>query len=162
MSVETFVEDAGLFYERLGLSRTAGRVMSWLLAAETGDPDAPELAEALAVAKSSMSVALALACGLRSVGHHPLPAAPRRFEPMTVARGVEFAPLNDEMLALQDTARGQGPRSGPCHQPQSNAVQLRSSRRLSAEISGSDLGLLRLLVIRDGPGTPTAPASRRS
>ncbi|MGA5761276.1 GbsR/MarR family transcriptional regulator [Nonomuraea bangladeshensis] len=58
MSVETFVEDAGLFYERLGLSRTAGRVMGWLLAAETGDADAPELAEALAVAKSSMSVAL--------------------------------------------------------------------------------------------------------
>ncbi|MEV4530200.1 MarR family transcriptional regulator [Streptosporangium sp. NPDC049304] len=58
MMVDAFVEDAGLFYERLGLSRTAGRVMGWLLVAETGDADAPELAEALAVAKSSMSVAL--------------------------------------------------------------------------------------------------------
>ncbi|MFI7699964.1 GbsR/MarR family transcriptional regulator [Nonomuraea sp. NPDC049480] len=58
MSIDGFVEDAGLFYERLGLSRTSGRVMGWLLAAEADSADAPELAEALAVAKSSMSVAL--------------------------------------------------------------------------------------------------------
>src|SRR5690606_5303426 len=58
VSLERFIEDAGLFYERLGLSRTAGRVMGWLRTAESGDADAPQLAEALAVAKSSMSVAL--------------------------------------------------------------------------------------------------------
>ncbi|WP_433432040.1 GbsR/MarR family transcriptional regulator [Nonomuraea sp. CA-141351] len=58
MSVDQFVEDAGMFYERLGLSRTSGRVMGWLLTAEADSADAPELAEALAVAKSSMSVAL--------------------------------------------------------------------------------------------------------
>ncbi|MCF6466851.1 MarR family transcriptional regulator [Nonomuraea sp. MG754425] len=58
MDVDQFVEDAGLFYARLGLSRTAGRVMGWLLTAESGSADAPELAEELAVAKSSMSIAL--------------------------------------------------------------------------------------------------------
>ncbi|MEV4102454.1 MarR family transcriptional regulator [Nonomuraea sp. NPDC049649] len=58
MGVDQFVEDAGLFYERLGLSRTAGRVMGLLLVTESGSADAPELTEALAVAKSSMSVAL--------------------------------------------------------------------------------------------------------
>ncbi|TXK40021.1 MarR family transcriptional regulator [Nonomuraea sp. C10] len=58
VSVDEFVEDAGLFYERLGLSRTSGRAMGWLLTAGTSGADAPELAEALAVAKSSMSVAL--------------------------------------------------------------------------------------------------------
>ena len=58
MNVDEFVESAGLFYERLGLSRTSGRVMGWLLAAEADSADAPELAEALGVAKSSMSVAL--------------------------------------------------------------------------------------------------------
>ncbi|TDD13209.1 GbsR/MarR family transcriptional regulator [Nonomuraea diastatica] len=58
MGVDQFVEDAGLFYARLGLSRTAGRVMGWLLTAESGSADAPELAEGLAVAKSSMSIAL--------------------------------------------------------------------------------------------------------
>ncbi|WP_431930964.1 GbsR/MarR family transcriptional regulator [Nonomuraea jabiensis] len=58
MGVDQFVEDAGLFYARLGLSRTAGRVMGWLLTAESGSADAPELSEALAVAKSSMSISL--------------------------------------------------------------------------------------------------------
>lgn len=58
MGVDRFVEDAGLFYERLGLSRTAGRVMGLLLVTESGSADAPELTKALAVAKSSMSVAL--------------------------------------------------------------------------------------------------------
>lgn len=58
MSIDHFVEDAGLFYERLGLSRTSGRVMGWLLTADTDSADAPQLAEALAVAKSSMSIAL--------------------------------------------------------------------------------------------------------
>ncbi|MEV1005615.1 hypothetical protein [Nonomuraea sp. NPDC050202] len=50
---DVFVEDAGLFYERLELSRASGGVMGWPLTADTSDADAPELAEALAVAKSS-------------------------------------------------------------------------------------------------------------
>ncbi|NRQ36953.1 MarR family transcriptional regulator [Nonomuraea sp. NN258] len=58
MDVDHFVEDAGLFYERLGLSRTSGRAMGRLLTAAADSADAPELAQALGVAKSSMSVAL--------------------------------------------------------------------------------------------------------
>lgn len=54
---------------------------------------------------------LALALGLRAAGHRPLLAAPRRFAPLAAAHGVEFAPLNDEMLGLQDTVRGQGVRA---------------------------------------------------
>lgn len=54
---------------------------------------------------------LALACGLLAAGHRPLLAAPRRFEPLAAARGVDFAPLNDEMLALQDKVQGQGVRA---------------------------------------------------
>ncbi|MDQ1287121.1 MAG: hypothetical protein QG622_686 [Actinomycetota bacterium] len=54
--LNNFVEEAGLFFERLGLSRTAGRVMGWLLVGP--DAEAGELAGHLAVAKSSMSVAL--------------------------------------------------------------------------------------------------------
>ena len=53
-----FIEDAGMFFERLGLSRTAGRVVGWLLISPDGTADAPELCADLAVAKSSMSVAL--------------------------------------------------------------------------------------------------------
>lgn len=57
-TVEEFTEEAGLFYERLGLSRTAGRVVGHLLVSEDGSADAPGLCEHLSVAKSSMSVAL--------------------------------------------------------------------------------------------------------
>ncbi|MFI7538961.1 GbsR/MarR family transcriptional regulator [Streptosporangium sp. NPDC049376] len=57
-TVEEFVESAGLYFERLGLSRTSGRVIGCLLA-DTGEGlDAPGLCERLGVAKSSMSVAL--------------------------------------------------------------------------------------------------------
>jgi sterol 3beta-glucosyltransferase len=54
---------------------------------------------------------LALACGLLAAGHRPLLAAPRRFAPMAAARGVEFAPLDDELLTLQDSVKGQGVRA---------------------------------------------------
>lgn len=53
-----FVEDSGMYFERLGLSRTSGRVIGWLLISPDGTADAPELCADLAVAKSSMSVAL--------------------------------------------------------------------------------------------------------
>lgn len=53
-----FVEDAGIFFERLGLSRTAGRVVGRLLISPDGTADAPELCAELGVAKSSMSAAL--------------------------------------------------------------------------------------------------------
>lgn len=53
-----FVEDAGLYFERLGFSRTAGRIMGWLLTADDDGADAPEMCAALGVAKSSVSVAL--------------------------------------------------------------------------------------------------------
>ncbi|MBB3724533.1 GbsR/MarR family transcriptional regulator [Nonomuraea dietziae] len=56
--VEEFVEEAGLYFERLGLSRTSGRAIGWLLASSDGTADASELGGRLGVAKSSMSVAL--------------------------------------------------------------------------------------------------------
>lgn len=54
---------------------------------------------------------LALACGLLAAGHRPVLAAPRRFAPFAEGHGVEFVPLNDEMLGLQDTVKGQGVRA---------------------------------------------------
>ncbi|MFF4623835.1 glycosyltransferase [Nonomuraea jabiensis] len=54
---------------------------------------------------------LALARGLLAAGHQPVLAAPRRFESLAAVHGVEFAPLNDEMFALQDAVKGQGVRA---------------------------------------------------
>jgi len=53
-----FVEAAALYFERLGLSRTAGRIMGRLLTTNDNGMDAPELCSDLGVAKSSVSVAL--------------------------------------------------------------------------------------------------------
>jgi DNA-binding transcriptional regulator GbsR (MarR family) len=55
---QEFVEAAALYFERLGLSRTSGRVLGTLLVSSEGSADAPELCADLGVAKSSMSVAL--------------------------------------------------------------------------------------------------------
>lgn len=54
---------------------------------------------------------LALACGLLAAGHRPLLAAPRRYAPLAAARGVEFAPLDDELLSLQSAVKGRGVRA---------------------------------------------------
>lgn len=54
---------------------------------------------------------LALARGLLAAGHRPVLAAPRRFQPLAAGHGVEFAPLSDEMFALQDSVKGQGVRA---------------------------------------------------
>ncbi|MFI7699963.1 glycosyltransferase [Nonomuraea sp. NPDC049480] len=54
---------------------------------------------------------LALARGLTAAGHQPVVAAPRRFQPLADRHGVDFVPLNDEMLELQDSVKGQGVRA---------------------------------------------------
>lgn len=54
---------------------------------------------------------LALARGLTTAGHQPVVAAPRRFQPLAAGHGVDFVPLNDEMLELQDSVKGQGVRA---------------------------------------------------
>lgn len=55
---DEFVEQAGVHFQRMGLSRTAGRSLGYLLVSADGTADAGELCEALGVAKSSVSVAL--------------------------------------------------------------------------------------------------------
>ncbi|SEG91722.1 sterol 3beta-glucosyltransferase [Nonomuraea solani] len=54
---------------------------------------------------------LALAKGLLAAGHQPVVAAPRRFQPLAAAHGIDCVPLNDEMLDLQDLAKGKGARA---------------------------------------------------
>lgn len=54
---------------------------------------------------------VALARGLAAAGHRPVVAAPRRFEALTAAHGIEFVPLADDMLELQDSVKGQGVRA---------------------------------------------------
>ncbi|GJM42315.1 MAG: transcriptional regulator [Ardenticatenaceae bacterium] len=52
-----YVEEFGLFFEQFGSSRTAGRILGWLLICEPPHQTMNELAETLQVSKSSISTA---------------------------------------------------------------------------------------------------------
>jgi DNA-binding transcriptional regulator GbsR (MarR family) len=50
-----FAEEVGLFFEQVGLSRTDGRILGWLLVADPPDQTMMDIVEALQVSKSSVS-----------------------------------------------------------------------------------------------------------
>jgi DNA-binding transcriptional regulator GbsR (MarR family) len=56
---QRFIEDTGMFFERLGLSRMAGRIVGYLLVCEPPEQTMPEIIEALQASKSAISNALA-------------------------------------------------------------------------------------------------------
>ncbi len=49
------MEEFGLFYEQYGLSRTAGRILAWLMICDPPHQTMHELVDALQVSKSSIS-----------------------------------------------------------------------------------------------------------
>jgi DNA-binding transcriptional regulator GbsR (MarR family) len=53
-----FVEDCGLYFEGVGLTRVAGRIIGWLLVCDPPYQQQTELVDALQASKSSISVAL--------------------------------------------------------------------------------------------------------
>jgi DNA-binding transcriptional regulator GbsR (MarR family) len=55
---QQFVEDCGLYFEGIGLTRIAGRIIGWLLICDPPHQQQSELVEALEASKSSISVAL--------------------------------------------------------------------------------------------------------
>lgn len=55
---QQFVEECGLYFEGIGLTRIAGRIIGWLLICEPPHQQQSELVEALGASKSSVSVAL--------------------------------------------------------------------------------------------------------
>ena len=72
-----FVESTGLYFERLGLSRTSGRVLGHLFVEESGSADAAELCAVLDVAKSTLSVSLRRLEQLGLVRRHRPPGRKR-------------------------------------------------------------------------------------
>ncbi|MBX3065376.1 MAG: MarR family transcriptional regulator [Anaerolineae bacterium] len=53
-----FIDDIGFYFENLGLQRTGGRIMAYLMICEPPYQSMPELVEALQASKSTISVAL--------------------------------------------------------------------------------------------------------
>ena len=55
---QQFVEEVGLYFERIGLTRMEGRVIGWLLICDPPYQSMSDLVEALGASKSSISVSL--------------------------------------------------------------------------------------------------------
>ena len=55
---QQFVEEVGLYFERVGLTRMEGRVIGWLLISDPPQQSMGDLVDALGASKSSISVAL--------------------------------------------------------------------------------------------------------
>lgn len=105
---EEFVEDAGVFFERLGLSRTSGRIIGWLLTDSDGSTDAPRLCAKLATAKSSVSVALRQLETARLIERYRSPGERRvRYRVVGDVFGRAFRAKMAELEAFTDlVARG--------------------------------------------------------
>jgi DNA-binding transcriptional regulator GbsR (MarR family) len=55
---QQFVEDMGLYFEKIGLTRMGGRIIGWLLICDPPRQTMGDLVEALQASKSSVSTAL--------------------------------------------------------------------------------------------------------
>jgi DNA-binding transcriptional regulator GbsR (MarR family) len=55
---QQFIEEVGLYFERIGLTRMEGRIIGWLLICDPPHQTMGELVEAIGASKSSVSVAL--------------------------------------------------------------------------------------------------------
>lgn len=74
-----YIEEFGLFYEQYGLSRTAGRILAWLMVCEPPHQTMNDLVEALQVSKSSISTASRLLIQGNIIERISLPGERRDF-----------------------------------------------------------------------------------
>jgi DNA-binding transcriptional regulator GbsR (MarR family) len=76
---QQFVEDCGLYFERVGLTRVAGRIIGWLLVCHPPHQQQSDLVEALQASKSTISVALNVLTTLYLVERFTLPGDRRTY-----------------------------------------------------------------------------------
>lgn len=55
---QQFVEDCGLYFEKIGLTRMAGRIIGWLLICDPPQQAMSDIVDALQASKSSISTSL--------------------------------------------------------------------------------------------------------
>lgn len=78
-TLQQFTEDLGLYFEANGLTRTAGRIIGWLLVCDPTQQTMPDLVEALGISKSNISTALTLLRQNRLVDRISLPGQRRDY-----------------------------------------------------------------------------------
>lgn len=104
-SIEQFVEDMGLYFERNGLTRMAGRIIGWLMICQPPHQTMSEIVSVLGASKSSVSTALALLNQVNLIDRISLPGERRdyfRINPDFWTRA--FAARASEITALKTMA----------------------------------------------------------
>ena len=77
--LQQYVEEFGLYFERVGLPRMAGRIIGTLLISEPAQQSMQEIGAALQASKSSVSTALKLLVSLRLVDQVSIPGERRDY-----------------------------------------------------------------------------------
>jgi DNA-binding IclR family transcriptional regulator len=105
-----FIEDVGLFFEQMGLSRMAGRILGVLLVSDPPEQSLNDLCDRLGVSKSSVSTTARLLAGEGLVEQVPSRVARRDYFRFRSGGWLEFMRRRMEiMAALHDiTDRGLG------------------------------------------------------
>jgi DNA-binding transcriptional regulator GbsR (MarR family) len=76
---QQYVEDMGLYFERLGTTRMAGRMIGWLLICDPPHQSMAELEDALQAAKSTISTTIRLLEQLYLIERVSLPGERRTY-----------------------------------------------------------------------------------
>lgn len=74
-----FVENVGLYFEQIGLTRMEGRIIGWLLICDPPQQSMTDLVEALGASKSSISVSLRTLTTLYLIEQISLPGQRRDY-----------------------------------------------------------------------------------
>jgi DNA-binding MarR family transcriptional regulator len=97
-----FAEDFGLFFEREGMPRMAGRILGWLLVTEAPATSLQELAEALQASKGSIST---ITRSLIQMGMLERVAVPGHRRDYVRIKPGGFAKLIQDRMAMISTYR---------------------------------------------------------
>lgn len=98
-----FVEEVGLFYEKSGLPRMAGRILGWLLVCEPPEQSLAELGEAVGGSKGSMSTMSRMLLQMGLVERVRLPGS--RLDQLRIRPGMWAESMRDQLLAIGNAER---------------------------------------------------------
>ncbi len=77
--LQQYVEEFGLYFERIGLTRMMGRIIGYLLVSDPAQQSMQEIGEALQASKSSISTALKPLVSLRLIDQISIPGERRDY-----------------------------------------------------------------------------------
>jgi DNA-binding transcriptional regulator GbsR (MarR family) len=98
-----FVEEVGLFYEKSGLPRMAGRILGWLLVCEPPEQSLAELGAAVGGSKGSMSTMSRMLIQMGLVERVRLPGS--KLDQYRIRPGMWAESVRDQLLAIADAER---------------------------------------------------------